>query len=520
MAFDGLFINHLISETKEYIVNKRINHFFTINETDFILQLSSKKNLFITLNPNNAYFCFINESLLPSQTPLTNFIKKHLEGSIINDFYQYHNDRIIILELHSTDELGYLKNYKIIIELMGKNSNFIITDENYIILEAVKKSYLTDEHIVQVKAKYHFLESNKQNPFENLNNDLLTSYEGISKQTYNEIVEYGLNEVLNRDSKPVLIKNDKYHFYCFDLYSIVGERTYFSDLSQLLYHYYFVINKEIAQSNDQKIAKNHILKMIHKIENKLEKQEQELNEAIDNLKLKDIGSLLAANIHLVKPYQNNITVNNFYNNNEPITIPINTKISINENINYYFDKYKKNKRAIDIIKNTIQETKNEVLYYDDLLSQLSFTTASDLKELMVEIGIKKANKFKQKPHILKYKLKDDSIIMVGKNNIQNNYLTHTLAFKTDYFFHVKNIPGSHVILRGNLTPENIIIAGAIASYYSKANQGKNVCVDYVQVKWIKKVKGMKGSFVTYTNEKNIFSNPDIEFIKNNTTIYS
>ena len=209
---------------------------------------------------------------------------------------------------------------------------------------------------------------------------------------------------------------------------------------------------------------------------------------------------------------------NFYNNNEPITIPINTKISVNENINYYYDKYKKNKRAIDIITNTIEDTKNDILYYEDLLSQLQFTTTNDLKELMVEVGIKKPSKMKQKPHILKYTLKDGSIVMVGKNNIQNNYLTHTLAFKNDYFFHVKNAPGSHVILRGELTKENIEIAGAIASYYSKLNTGINVCVDYTQVKWVKKVKGNKGSFVIYTNEKNVFSNPSLEFINNNTTL--
>jgi predicted ribosome quality control (RQC) complex YloA/Tae2 family protein len=135
---------------------------------------------------------------------------------------------------------------------------------------------------------------------------------------------------------------------------------------------------------------------------------------------------------------------------------------------------------------------------------------------MVEVGIRKPSKMKQKPHILKYTLKDGSVVMVGKNNIQNNYLTHTLANKNDYFFHVKNSPGSHVILKGNLTDENIKIAGAIASYYSKQNTGINVCVDYTQVKWLKKVKGTKGSFVTYTNEKNVFSNPSLDYINNNT----
>lgn len=519
MAFDGLFIHNLINEMKDDIIDKRINRFYTINETDFLITLSSKKNLFITLNPNNPYFAFTKEKLLQSNSFLSNYLKKHLEGSIIKDFYQFNNDRIIVLDLNATDDFGYLKKYKVIIELTGKNSNFIITDENLVITEALRKSFLTDDRIIQVKVKYDFLESGKTNPFTCINdNNLLCNYEGISKATYNEIVEYGLKDVLSRQVKPTLIKGDKNNFYCFDLLTINGERSYFDTLSDLLEYYYINLNKETKQSNDQKQTLLFINKTLTKLKNKLEKQQNELRQAKENTILEQTASLLAANIHLVKPYQDSITVENFYNNNEPITIPINTKISVNENINYYYDKYKKNKRAIDIITNTIEDTKNDILYYEDLLSQLQFTTTNDLKELMVEVGIKKPSKMKQKPHILKYTLKDGSIVMVGKNNIQNNYLTHTLAFKNDYFFHVKNAPGSHVILRGELTKENIEIAGAIASYYSKLNTGINVCVDYTQVKWVKKVKGNKGSFVIYTNEKNVFSNPSLEFINNNTIL--
>jgi len=519
MAFDGLFIHNLIKEMKEDIIDKRINRFYTVNENDFLLTLSSKKSLFITLNPNNPYFAFTNEKLLQSNSFLSNYLKKHLEGSIIKNISQYKNDRIIIFDLNSTDDLGYLKKYKIIVELTGKNGNLIITDENYIITEALRKSYLTDDRIIQVKVKYEFLDSGRNNPFDCINdNNILCNYEGISKATYNEIIEYGLKDVLNREIKPTLIKGEKNNFYCFDLKTLNGERVYFNSLSELLENYYVNLNKEVKQSNDQKQTLLFINKTLTKLKNKLEKQENELIQARNNTNLEQIASLLAANIHLVKPYQDSITVENFYNNNEPITIPINTKISINENINYYYDKYKKNKRAINIITNTIEDTKNDILYYEDLLSQLQFTTTNDLKELMVEVGIKKPSKMKQKPHILKYNLKDGSIVMVGKNNIQNNYLTHTLAQKDDYFFHVKNAPGSHVILKGELTKENIEIAGAIASYYSKLNTGINVCVDYTQIKWVKKVKGTKGSFVIYTNEKNVFSNPNLDFINEHTTL--
>ena len=187
MAYDGLFIHHLLNEIKDDIIDKRINHFLTINETDFLLQLSNKKNLLITINPNNAYLAFTEDNFLASQCALSNYIKKHLDGGIITNIYQHSNDRIVIIELNSSDELGYLQNYKLIVELTGKNSNIIITDDNFIILEALKKSYLTDERIIQVKAKYSFLKSNKKNPFECIDEPLQDGYEGISKQTYNEL---------------------------------------------------------------------------------------------------------------------------------------------------------------------------------------------------------------------------------------------------------------------------------------------------------------------------------------------
>ena len=222
--------------------------------------------------------------------------------------------------------------------------------------------------------------------------------------------------------------------------TISGERTYFNSLSELLETYYVSLNKEVKQSNDQKQTLLFINKTLTKLKNKLEKQQNELQQAKDNTSLEQTASLLAANIHLVKPYQDSITVENFYNNNEPITIPINTKISINENINYYYDKYKKNKRAIDIITNTIEDTKNDILYYEDLLSQLSFTSTNDLKELMVEVGIRKPSKLKQKPHILKYTLKDGSIVLVGKNNRGFNFSFFLYVFTKESIYSKSSFP--------------------------------------------------------------------------------
>ena len=204
----------------------------------------------------------------------------------------------------------------------------------------------------------------------------------------------------------------------------------------------------------------------------------------------------------------------YENNNEEITLQLNPNLSPSENVNAYFNKIKKNKRTIINLSKTIEQTKKDINYYEESIFFLSYSKLSDLKEIMIEFGLKKAPVKNQKPRISRYIDNDGNTYYFGKNNIQNNYLTHTLASKSDYFFHVKNIPGSHVILRGELNDKTIRIASNIASIYSKASNSIHVCVDYTQVKWVKKVNGQNGSFVTYTHEKMYFSDPNIEELNN------
>ncbi len=513
MAFDGLFLHHLIDELKINIINKRINKVITINDNDFAFILNGQLTLFITINPLTPHIRLSNEKFLTSQTTLSNFLKKHIDGGIITNIGQYNNDRIIIIDLNSSDDLGYLQRLQIIIELTGKSANLIIVNDDQYILEAAKKNSLMDDRLILVKAKYIFPTSNKDDPY--TTSQLLDEYEGMCKQTMQEVSLCGLSDVLLRATSPTLFDDEKKSFYCFDYVHIKSNKISFDTLSELLEHYYNKVIVSQTQSNDQKMAFNAINKDISRLNNKLKKQQNEMLTAQNNQNLEQLANLLAANIHLVKPYQESIIVKDFYNNNEDVIIPLNINIPINKNVDYYFNKVKKNKRTLVLLKETIEQTQNDIIYYDNLLAQLDFVSSSDLKEILIEIGIKKASKLKQKPHITKYITSDNSIVMVGKNNLQNNYLTHTIATKDDYFFHVKNVPGSHVILRGKLSDENIQIAGAIAAHYSKLKNGTNVCVDYTSVKWVKKAKGQKGSFVTYTNEKNVYSNPSLEYILKN-----
>lgn len=517
MAIDGVFLNHFVRELKPIIKNKRINKIITINEVDCCFALQNKLKLLLTLNQNQPHLRLTNTDYLNGVHPLGIFLKHHIESGIINDIFQYNNDRILTIIITRNDELGYSREYHLHLELTGRTSNMIITDGEDIILEALKKGFFNDGRIIQTKVKYVYPESNKINPFNNSTDISDNIYEGVSKSLFKEFTYIdSISKVLKRKTQPVIINtNTKSEFYAFDLIHIDGQRQYFDSISEMLDYYFIETINLTTQNNEQKRLDNHINKEITKLKTKLGKQEFELQSAHLNLKYEKIGNILSSNIHLVKPYQKDITVYNFYDD-EDITIELNTKIQPKDNINYYFNKYKKAKRAIIAITEAIIKTKTDIQYYQTLLTQSMDIQNNELKEILEEVGIVKSPKKSNKPKLIKYIDKSNNTIYVGKNNVQNNYLTHTLASKDDYFFHVLSYPGSHVILKGELTDEAIILAANIAAYYSKTN-GK-VSVDYTKVKYVKKIKGQLGSFVTYTNQKSINVTGDIDFINSNTNL--
>ena len=186
-------------------------------------------------------------------------------------------------------------------------------------------------------------------------------------------------------------------------------------------------------------------------------------------------------------------------------------------MNHYYNKYKKAKRTLDISKEQIEKTKNEIDYYKCLLEQLSVAKSPELIEISEELNLRNTKtpaKKKSSPNITIYEDEYNNYIYVGKNNLQNNYLTNTFAKSNDYFFHVQGYSGSHTILRTNNPTDSIInLAAMVAGYYSKGRLSSNIAVDYTLIKYVKKIPGTLGSFVTYTNQKTVFVTPSNEEIE-------
>lgn len=331
----------------------------------------------------------------------------------------------------------------------------------------------------------------------------------------------------------------------------------------------FKINFELDDFYNNKIEKelftnyrNSLLKILENTLDKLTKKLYNINEKVELCKKMDdykiYGELLLANIYRLKnvnTIQNEnasqiknedtsknlsqikeknektleVQVENYYDNNKKINIPINPKISISKNAEKYFKKYDKMKRTLDIVNKQKEQTNKELNYLSTIIDELdTCTTISDINEVYEEISENilfneisnhkkyKSGKVKKEDtqmllNYLKFKV-DDYDVLVGKNNKQNDYITLHVANDTDYWFHTKDIHGSHLILRCNgVTPklETIKKCAEIAAYHSKAKFSSHVPVDYTQIKNVKKPKGAVPGYVIYKNNKTIYVTPQI-----------
>lgn len=518
MSFDGVFINHLIKEISPDTINQRINKLMILNDHDFVMVLSNKKKLLFNIcsNPN---FHFTEKETINSTNTQRFYVslKRLFENSIIRNIKQHNNDRIILFEIEKYDDLGYSSIYTLIFEAFGKMYNLLIVDKDFIIQEVLKPSTLESNRLLINKNIYQFPITDFVNPFKTTVIYPNNNYEGVSKLLFSEIIFMNNLNIINNKTTPTLIKSiNRNYFYCFDLLHLEGERFQANSLSALLEEFFYLNNQENILNNEQKLIINHINKELTKAKKKLGKQIEEEKEAKENLKYEKIGILLKSNLHLAKKGFSSLTVHDYYNNNEDLIIELNPLISPSENLNKIFNKYKKAKRAISYLKLQIKETKSSINYYEDLLMQIDFAKFEDLKEMMQELKIGKTvkNTLKnKKPNYDVYEF-NNATIFVGKNNLQNNYLTHTFAKKQDYFLHVKGIPGSHTILRGeSINDETLLFAAEIAALYSKAKNSSNTPVDYTLVKNVKKIPKTYGSYVVYKNEKTLFVTPNKEKIK-------
>ena len=540
MSVDGIFIHYLVKEFNDYIYKAKINKIYQPNPLEIVIQVR---------NQNKTYQLLLSASLDASRIYLTNqtfvnpaipgnfcmLLRKYIERGIITSINQYENDRLIEFVVNTYNELGDNVNYRLILELMGRNSNVILVNEENKIIDAIRKLPPSDNNLRYIipKATYEYPTQDKINPFTICDAINLDMVQGLSKNLHHEINTYyegNISKFLSNKITPTIYTyNNKVDFYCFDLQTYKNESNiYFNTLSEMLDYYYNTYKKTINHTNTDLMKQ--VKRLINHQTTKLGNLEDDLSKANDNLKYKDLGVLLQANLYLLKKGMKEITVYNFLNNNEEVIIKVDSELEPSKNLSNIFSKGKKATNAIIEVNKQIDKTKEEIRYLEDVLSMLEFATVSELEEIKYDLSInipqyknkykKNSNKKKNKIDIQHFNF-EDVTIWIGKNNIQNEHLTHKLARNNDYWFHVKDSSGAHVVVSVpnndpdyRLSEATIRLVANLAGYFSKAGKSSSVPVDYTKIKHIKKIPGTKGCHVTYTNQSTIYIDPDYDVVKN------
>ena len=539
MSFDGVLLHNLIEELN-IIKTGRISKIVESGDTDFILTIrANHKNhvLMISFSSDFARIHLSNKEYVSPMNPksLTMFLRKHIEGYFVEDIYQYENDRIVVFKLSGFNEMKDHTTKYLICEIMGRYSNLILTDNNYKILEVLKKDGVSEfNRIMLPNATYEFPTSTKLNPYklsvseiENLNitspKDLCSKLDGISllMATYifrnDNIADNIYNDIRTNINPSVLldIKNKKDFYFNPLNYEVVDN---YATISELLDNFYYEADKQAKIKLKTNDLFTFVNRQIKKGENKIKKLESEIRDALNSEEYKIKGELLLS-YHNLKEKKDKVQVFDYYNNKE-ITIDLDSKYNVITNSQRYYKKYHKAKTAITYINEQIEITKNEIEYFKIILFQLNNCNINDAIEIQQELidhgyMIKKdtKNMKKVKPHFLTY-IVDETLITVGKNNIQNEYITHKLARSNEYWFHVKDGSGSHVVVHSEELTENLIRTAAnLASYNSIYKDSSTVPVDYTQVRNIKKIPGKRNCFVTYSKQKTIYIDPDKNLIE-------
>lgn len=319
--------------------------------------------------------------------------------------------------------------------------------------------------------------------------------------------------------------NDKMSFSIIALTHIEGSRQAFSSVSECLEAFF----GDKAERDTVKQRANDLIRFVtnekHKNEQKIVKLEESYLEAQDSDRFRIIGELLTTYMHQIKRGDKSIELVNYYDENQAtIKIELDPQLSPSEHAQKYFRKYTKQKNAILVIEEQLAKTKEEIDYFTLLLSQLEQASLLDIEEIRDELvaegymreRVKKGMKKKKsnRPTVLYYKSPEGIDIVVGKNNLQNEYVTNRLADSQDTWLHTKDIPGSHVVIRSRtFGNETLELAAMLAAHFSQAQHSSLVPVDYTLIRHVKKPSGSKPGFVIYDNQKTLFITPDEAKIK-------
>ncbi len=562
MAFDGIVLKSVVSELNTCLINGKINKVYMPNSNEILLGIySGGKNYCLLCNiSSNSYRIHLTTTSKPNPLNAPNFcmlLRKHLVGFRIVNISTLNLERIVTIELEGYNELNDKLRKKLIIELMGKHSNIILLNESNKIIDSIRHLDISSGSLRDIlpareyilpnnDTKLDFYNASKEDFINIINSDINKSvtnnYIGFSNSFVSSILEslnisnddFSKNDLstLYYTIKTILLNietnNVKLINYNTNDYVITNSNTKSLQVNFFLDDFY----SQKEEKDSINTYRNNLLKLVltalKKISKKLDNINIKLKECDNMDKYRIYGELITSNLYKLDFNQNaeSVVLENYYDNNNNITIPLDKTISISYNAKKFFKKYHKLKNTLEIVSVQKQDTEKEIDYLESIVYELeNANSISDLDEIYLEISENGIFKGKEKSNIKKNKVNkkkvhdeyepiiytvDGFTLYVGKNNKQNDYITTKLGKNEDYWFHTKDIRGSHCLLKcngKNVKEHTLVACCQIAAFHSKAKLSSNVPVDYCFAKFVKKPSGSKPGMVIYTNNKTMNVNP-------------
>ena len=562
MSFDGITLKSIVTEMQS-LIGAKVNKVIQPNSNEILLNIYNGNNFLIDINTSaNNYRINISKHKKTSPLTIINFcmiLRKYLISSKIKSIYCKGLERIIYIDFICFNEMNDEVVRTLVIELMGKYSNIVLLNEKGYIIDGLKKFDNTETQRTIMPLRKYIAPSNDKkdftqtpmdefvkiintSPYKTLDDAISNTYTGISKifiqscienlSLSNTITDKSLksiynytNSILNGNFKCVDYKNN----YTIIEASSTSHETY--QVNNYLDDYY-----ESKYLNEQFINyKNNLLKILSgtldKLVSKLKNINQKIESCKDMEKYKLYGELIIGNLYRFKEFEDldELEIENYYDNNKTVKIPINKSKSIKLNAENYFKKYNKLKNTLSVTTIQKKQTSKELSYLESLVYELDNckniievdNVYTEISENILFNNIKiKASKIKNKDkkdlsqldNYIKIKI-DNFDVLIGKNNKQNDYITTKVANDNDYWFHTKDTHGSHLILRCNGdTPKlsTLTKCAKLAAYHSKAKFSSHVPVDYTLIKNVKKPRGSEPGFVIYTTNKTLYVDPSSE----------
>lgn len=567
MSLSGISLYALKNEMKERLIGARVDKIYQENK-DLIFYLRNNRQNFVLYfcfsADNPAFYVTDKKFDNPKEPPMfTMLLRKYLVNSKIVDFRQIGLDRVVSIDFETSSDVFELDTVSLNFEMMGKYSNLILYNPEYnTIIDALIRVYpdMSSVRLVTPKENYTLPISEKENILKLDRSEIYAIFdknniEPLSKAIYkylegfspddamdimhrlqiddkvnfsgcNEYEKYAVvdeilkikSKIVNNDFTPTIIFNgDKpSKILAFKTVRPVKQKSFETMNESVRFFYEKKAFIKLQSSRIHELEKS-LKKKIESLKKALENNEKDLIRAKDRDNIKLTADLLAANIYKIQKGDDKIVVSNFYSeNNEPIEIKLANELSPKQNVDRLYKKYTKLKHTEEFLKNRIPKLQNEIYYLESVIVNLhqseTLLELNAIRDELVKGGYIKTGAKKKikspKVSFREFVSPSGFNIFAGRNNIQNDELTNKLAHKSDLWFHLRNEPGTHVILKcanKKYTEDDIIYAANIAAALSGKTTKSEV--DYTEVKNVKKIPGAKPGLVTYKNFKTTTVDP-------------